>query len=557
MTNTYKANSLNPAETVKRKPGRPPAKPVMDLRDFDFTEKDLEKGLADPLWRMSHLYKIVDADSKVVVFKPNQAQRHLIENLHNRNLILKARKMGFSTFIQIYMLDTAIFSPNVRGVVIAQDRDIAEAIFRDVLKFAYDSLPEPLKNAVLLETTPSKSTIIFSNKLGNSLVEVRTSSRGTTPTFLHISEFGKISAKDPGKAKEIVTGSITAVAENGLVFVESTAEGGEEGEFGKFVEMARKLQDAGKVLWKLDFKFHFFGWWRDKRYRAPANSVVIPLRDVEYFNDLEEEIGEPITPEQRAWYVKYRDVTYHGDQEMMWQEMPGTPEEAFKVSMEGAYFREQFRQIRKDQRIGLCPYDSMFPVSTFWDIGGGSLKGDETAIWLFQARRTYYAIIGYVESTGEPYSYYVSELDRLGYVWDYHYLPHDANHRRQGAEHNLTPEDMIRSVAPTHWRFELVPRTPDKIISIQQARILLGQCVFDEAACALGLKRLETYRKEWNPRSGTWKGTPHHGPESNGADAFLQAAQAKANGQFSVIGNLSRQNGGFGAEDVVEPVLGF
>lgn len=521
-----------------------------DLTDFGFTEEELLAGLADPVWRLSNLYKIVDAKKRVVTFRPNTAQLKLLKGIHTRNVVLKARKMGFSTFIQLFMLDTALFSANERGKVIAQDRDTAEAIFRDVFKYAYDNLPEPFKIAAPLDGAASKSSISFTN---NSVVEVTTSARGTTPTFLHISEFGKIAAKDPGKAREIITGSITAVAEDGLVFVESTAEG-QEGEFFKLVEQARAVQEAGKQLWKLDFKFHFFGWWEDPKYVAPKNAIVIPKKDQEYFEDLEEVIKHKLTPEQRAWYVIYRDRTYMGDEEKMWAEMPSIPDEAFKVSMEGAYFKEQFRQIRKEQRIGFCPYDDQFPVSTFWDIGAD----DETAIWFIQPRRTYYAVINYIEASGEPFSYFVNEVDKMGYVLDYAYLPHDANHRRQGQDRNMTPEEMIMAAAP-HWRTWLVPRTPDKQMAIQQARTLLAQCVFDEVHCDVGLKRLESYRKEWNPRTGTWRSTPKHGPESNGADAFLQAAQAKASGAFSSVGKLGGVFGNdFGAADIFSDAdLGF
>lgn len=515
----YQANSIDSTTT---KPTNK-AIPINKLTP----EQELAINLSDPKWRLSHLYKIVDDKKRVVTFKPRVAQLKLLNSFHTRNVILKARKMGFSTFIQLFMLDTALFSPNESCVVIAQDRDIAEAIFRDVFRFAYDNLPPQLKNAAPTDGAASKSAIAFTN---GSRVEVRTSARGTTPTFLHVSEFGKISAKDPGKAREILTGSITAVPENGLIFVESTAEG-QDGEFYRMVQTARAAEETGKPLWKLDFKFFFFPWFEDPKYVMPASAVVIPERDKLYFEDLEKQTNYTLSPEQKAWYVKYRDVTYSGDREIMTSEMPSTADEAFSISLEGAYFLEQFRQIRKDNRIGLCPYDPQFPVSLFWDIGAS----DETAIWCIQPRRTYYAVINYIEASGEPFSYFVQEVDRLNYVLDYVYLPHDANHRRQGADRNMTPEEMLQITAP-HWRFWLVPRTPDKQMAIQQARAFLSLCVFDEEHCELGLKRLQAYRKEWNPRTGTWRNTPRHGPESNGADAFLQAAQAKAAGSFSAVG---------------------
>ena len=51
--------------------------------------------------------------------------------MHRRNIILKARQLGFTTLIAIPWLDTALFTPNMRCGIIAQDLGAAEVIFRD------------------------------------------------------------------------------------------------------------------------------------------------------------------------------------------------------------------------------------------------------------------------------------------------------------------------------------------------------------------------------------------------------------------------------------------
>jgi len=512
---------LSPKEEKKKLAG-------IDFSKYEFTKEDLVKGLGDPVWRLNNLYKIVDKKTKVVTFRLNAAQTKLLKNLHNRNVILKARQMGFSTFIQLLILDTAMFSPNQSGIIIAQDRETSEAIFRDKLKFAYDSLPEPFRISAPTDGEPSKTAIAFTN---GSIIEVRTSARGRTPTILHVSEFGKIAAKDQAKAREIVTGAMTAVAENGLIFVESTAEQGEEGEFYKMVRTAIRLMEAGRKLWKLEFKFHFFAWWEDPSYIAPVGSAVISPKDEDYFSEVEARCGIILSPEKRTWYVLYRDNMYSGDQQMMYQEMPSYWEEAFKVSLEGAYFTEQFRRLRKEDRITDVPYDPQYPVSTFWDLGAD----DYTAIWFIQARPGYFAVINYFEENGEPFSFFVELMDTLGYVYDYHYLPHDSRAVKQGKLRNESPEEMLQELAP-HWRFWVIDRIPDKMMAIAQARNLLPLCIFDQSKCKIGLRHLENYRKAWNERSGTWKSTPKDGIETHGSDAFLQAAQAKAAGIFGTVG---------------------
>lgn len=521
-----------------------------DSVTFDFTEEELNKGFGNPRWRLNNLYRIVNAKQEVVIFRENEAQKYLFDNLHTRNVILKCRKLGFSTAIQILMLDTALWSENQACRVIAQDLGISESIFRNTIKFAYDGLPDIYKTAMPQDGQDSKTVIQFKN---NSRIEVSTNARGTTPTMLHISEFGKIAAKDPSKSREIITGSITAVAEDGVIFVESTAEG-QEGDFYNMVQTARTLQETGKPLWKLDFKFFFFPWYKNPNYVAPANVVTIPKQLEEYFTTIEAEAKVTLTPEQKAWYTSFLNNSYFGNVESMWAEQPSTPDEAFKISLEGAYFKDQFTRIRKENRITLCPYDPHYPVSLFWDLGAN----DMTAIWFIQPKRGHFGVINYIESSGEPLSYYVDEVDKLGYVLGYCYLPHDANHRRQGQDRNLTPEEMLQNIAP-HWRFWLVPRTPDKQMAITQARNVLNLCVFDEANCAVGLKHLQNYRKEWNARAGTWRNTPRHDEASNGADAFLQFAQANAAGFFTASGGSTGGAFGndFGAAYFEPPLLDY
>ena len=149
----------------------------------------------------------------------NWGQEQLLDELHYLNLILKARQIGFTTFIQIYMLD-------VCAGVIAHTQSDAEAIFRDKIKYPYDSLPQAIKTAcpIMRDNT---TTLELGN---NSSLRVGTSLRGGTLQYLHISEFGKICAKYPEKAREIVTGALNTIEAGQMAWIESTAEG-QEGRF--------------------------------------------------------------------------------------------------------------------------------------------------------------------------------------------------------------------------------------------------------------------------------------------------------------------------------------
>ena len=47
---------------------------------------------------------------------------------------------------------------------------------------------------------------------------------------------------------------------------------------------------------------------------------------------------------------------------------------------------------------------------------------------------------------------------------------------------------------------------------------------FDETNCAVGIKHLDNYRKEWDDSRGCWKDKPRHDESSHCADAFRTGA---------------------------------
>lgn len=470
--------------------------------------------LRDPLWRLRNLYFILDKDGQTIPFRPNEAQEAFLQALWTRNIILKARQRGFSTLIQLFILDQCLFRENMRGGITAQDRDTASAIFEDKLKFAYDHLPEWIKAGIRL-TSDSTSKLSFSN---GSSVRVGTSLRGGVLQFLHVSEFGKICATNPKRAKEVVTGSIQTVAKDGFVFIESTAEGQE----GKFYEMCRDaeaIKNEGRKLGKGDYRFHFFGWWDAPEYSIESSSVPITEKDSEYFDSIEAKIKRKIDIGHRLWYVTKRKNDFSGDEQMMKQEYPSISDEAFEVSKEGAYYTQQMTAVRREGRIGAVPYLPGYPVNTFWDIG----NSDGTAVWLHQRVGQENRFIRFGEWWGETYAKVVADLQRHGYVWGVHYLPHDAAHKRQGEVDNNSPKEKLENLGLRG--IEIVPRVDAIQHGIQATRDIFPSCCFDAVNCAAGIKHLDGYSQAWNASAGRWSGEPKHDVHSEAADAFRQFAQ--------------------------------
>lgn len=471
-----------------------------------------EQQFYDPRWRLSNLYWITDESGKAIPFQPNDSQLQFLDELHSFNIILKARQLGFTTLCCLIYLDACIFTPNTRAGVIAHKLDDAKVIFRDKIKYPYDHLDDGIKQTVAA-VQDSADSLLFKN---NSAIRVSTSMRSGTLQYLHVSEFGKICSLYPEKAREITTGALNAVHAGQFVVIESTAEG-QEGKFYKMVQDARALQASKAPLTSLDFKFHFFPWWRDKKNALDGAQVTITEADTRYFERLEAD-KITLTDGQKAWYVK-KEATQEGD---MKREHPSTPDEAFEQALEGAYFSTQIAAAYKHGRIGGYPIDPRYVINTFWDLG----RNDLNTIWLHQFIKGHHRFIGYYENSGEFIGHYVKWLrewsEDRDLVFGSHYLPHD------GDVESLWLEGGTKSVMDKlKFRPKFVERPGDKMDAISAARSIFVRCQFDEAATSVGLKHLKEYRKEWDEQRGVWKDRPRHDDASHGADAFMTFACSK------------------------------
>ncbi len=103
------------------------------------------KKLNSKKWRLTHLYKIIGKSPKTggmlkQTFSPNRVQRRFLNNKHTRNIILKARQMGFTTLACIDMLDDCLFNNDFNAVIIAHDEKSMRKIFKKIL-YAWDNWP--------------------------------------------------------------------------------------------------------------------------------------------------------------------------------------------------------------------------------------------------------------------------------------------------------------------------------------------------------------------------------------------------------------------------------
>lgn len=490
------------------------------------TAEEWKACLSDPWWRLTSgvLYKIMikgeDATAgevSVSPFLPNVNQLLFLTTMHYRNVILKARQLGFTTLAAIVALDHALFVPNQRCGIIAHAKEDAIVILRDKVRFAYDRLPEPLRDKMPLKSA-NKSELLFRHN--NSSIRVSTSMRSGTIHFLHISEMGKIAARKPGHATEIVTGSLPAVPATGRTTIESTAEG-QDGEFYKIARRAESLADLGSSIADAEYLFHFFPWWKEPGYVASPRSAKISAAQHKYFDEIEDGCDVAITMAQRAWYVLKLENDFSGDVHKMKQEMPSTPDECWEKSTEGTYFTIQLQRARREGRIGKVPYIPSLPVHTFWDIG----NGDGTGVWMGQQVGLAMHFLRYIEGWGEPFAHFVNEMRRTGWVFGMNMLPHDATQERQLITTIGSPLTMLQQLAPD-LRWQIVPRVHDFQAGIEITRNRFSEAWFDAEGCKEGLVHLQLYHKKFNTRLGAFIDEPEkQDGHSEAADAFRQWAQ--------------------------------
>ncbi len=463
-----------------------------------------KEKLSDRAWRLNNLYWIIDEHDKRVKFKLRASQAKLLKEMTYLNVILKARQLGFTSFIQIFILDACLFNSNTNAGIVAQTRDDAVGFFAAKVKYPYSQLPEDIK-AVVSVVKSNETELEFSN---GSSIKVGISLRGGTYGILHVSEYGKICAKDPERAKEIRTGAFNTVHKGQMVFVESTAEG-QEGDFYDMCQVAENLQKQKTPLTEMDFKFHFYPWWAHPDYTMNPENVLITQPNRLYFSSLKA-FGIELTDGQKAWYVK--KLVSQGDE--MRREFPSHSDEAFQAGIDGAYYSRQMAQARDEQRITKVPYSPALPVETWWDLG----VRDSMAIWFVQRHGAQIRVVDYYEMSGEGLPHYATVLRERGYIYDRHIAPHDIVVTELG-----TGASRLETARNLGIIFDVAPMT-GVADGIEAVRNTLPKCWFDAEKCDRGIKCLDSYKKEWDDKLGRWKDKPLHNWASHGADAFRTGA---------------------------------
>lgn len=456
---------------------------------------DLLKLLRNRRWRLNNLYWIKDKRGNRIKFRLNWAQEEILSNLHNLNIILKARQLGITTFFSIFFLDMCFWNGYINAAILADRQSTNLEIFQDKVKFAYDNL-DPFIKQMNPARKDNANELRFSN---GSVYRVSTALRSGTLQLLHISEFGKICREFPQKATEIMTGALNTVQAGQFITIESTAEGRE----GYFFNMVMDCQDReakGMKLGLLDYKMFFLPWWKESEYVVDGTDDIPPSL-ISYFNELENR-KIILKPQQKLWYSKKYDKLG----ENMKKEYPSVPEEAFESKSDGLYYAKQVSIARESKRIAYVPYDETLKVHTVWDLG----FRDSNAIIFFQIGGREVRVINFIESSGVSLKDYIKKLKDQEYIYGSHLAPHDI----QNHEYS-TGVSRFDTAAKLGIHFTKVP---DLSLSdgIDCVRNTFSRLVFNNSESVLSLIRhLENYSQVWDKSLGQWSGRPKHDEHSH------------------------------------------
>jgi hypothetical protein len=276
-----------------------------------------------------------------------------------RAIILKARKLGFSTWVQAKAMQRITQLEAQYAVIVGQDRPTSGVLF-DMAKLIYERLPSDPQLADLIFGEGTTKGAPFSVRpqwigggetrsgakwmsLGQrarpsdaSIYETRTAGstgagRGYTPSIIHASE---VAHWEDQKFKVGLMESLPALPETIAVF-ESTANG-----FNDFHTMwQRAVEGAEDPELGGYYAPLFFGWQDNPAYARQFMSEDARARfertvgDEDGGGDEEEVLlaeAFGVTLEQLFWRrTKLNEPQLGGDLDLFHQEYPATPEQAF------------------------------------------------------------------------------------------------------------------------------------------------------------------------------------------------------------------------------------
>ncbi|MCI1244475.1 MAG: hypothetical protein LKG11_00745 [Bacilli bacterium] len=348
------------------------------------------QGKVYPAWvLMESLLYIVDKNEDNVRFRLNRQQCRLYKAICEqrrqgkliREDILKARQIGFTTFIAGLYFTIAMFTPNVSVGIVADTLEHSQGIFEKYQHF-YDCLDLNNPNRELIEEDPKKyaglsykptlrynkgQTMLRTDK-GNSPIHVMavgdSAGRSKTYSLLHLSECAFWD--NLGKTLKSLLKTVSRKNLMSMVFLETTGNG----------------FNAYKDRWDRDlggnsaFDAYFERWFDNPEYSEPIPEGYDLMAHLEPW-ELERMERYKVSPEKMNWYHNTYMGESDGDRNDVLQEYPFSPVDAFVASGNTVFDKELIAQRKSeilDSMAKKAPEKGRFTYSKAFSEDGSRIE---------------------------------------------------------------------------------------------------------------------------------------------------------------------------------------
>jgi hypothetical protein len=281
-------------------------------REMNVTPNEI---ISNPELFAKYFLKITDKDGNLIPFEWNEIQKDFHSKRTGKDIVLKARQHGMSTYVQGEIFRRLV-TKTTRALTLTHDdkttqilRETADRFYKYFPEFIETDKPKRKYANASLSNFPETDSNHYIGTAGNTDV-----GRGGSYTDIHLSEVAFFP-----DAERIVAGAMQGG--NPKVILESTANGAT----GYFYDLC-----MDSLANRNDWKLHFYPWYSNPEYSVVNNEPIV------------------LTPEEKELAKKY-NLT---DSQIKWrrskkvelkrlfpQEYPENVEEAFLLSGKG-YFSD-------------------------------------------------------------------------------------------------------------------------------------------------------------------------------------------------------------------------
>ena len=287
-------------------------------------------GESVSIWLARTLLRVRSRDGSDLPLRANAVQSRYESHRSRRNIVLKARQMGITTWVSGRFFLRTITRPGVLTIQVAQTRDAAEAIFRTVQRY-WEHLPFELRNGSLRLSRSNAGQMRFGEIDSEFRVLSASDSnagRGLTIQNLHCSELSRW----PGDAGMTLAGLRAALSIDGELVLESTPNGA----YGCFYEEWLSAEEKGT-------RRHFFPWWMEPEYTAS------PVREL-----TEEEVELSAREGLNAGQISFRRMLQQEYRGLRLQEFAEDAQTCFRASGDCCFDMNSLEQRFAQTPTPLC-----------------------------------------------------------------------------------------------------------------------------------------------------------------------------------------------------------